>query len=580
MTARQLAATGMLAAALGSAVALGHVPAGWSLPPERPSARQPFEHRAATPYPVSPEVVPERIRSALAQPRTSDRAGAVEWRLESAALVRSSPDPLRLDTASGLPLDRLRALAVATDGAVWAGGSGGVVRYTGRTHAWERWQVFAGRRDLPSDDVLALAAGEDGAMWVRTSAGLSHLRFTALSLDEKASLVERRVRTRHVRHGLVADTVLAVPGDLTTSHQYPTDNDGLWTAIYAAAQSYRYAVTRSDQARDRAIESLSALVRLEAITGRSGFPARSFRRHDEPRTEHGEWHWTADRQWEWKGDTSADELVGHFYAFAVGHDLLPDGPIKADIRRAVTRIADHLIRHRYSLVDLDGQPTRWGHWGLEYFTTAEGKEEQGLRATQLLSHMLVAAHVTGEPRFRDEYRRLIETHRYHERMQTYLAHRLELNYSDEQLAMLSFHPLFRYERDRALRAHYVRAMDQWWLNIQREDNPLWIYIYAQANPDGAARLDRAAHTMARMPLDLVAWSARNSHRLDVPRAPGPDRHRKPQTTRLLPPDERHVQRWNSNPFELDGGRQGKAEDDGAAYLLPYWFGRYYGYIAD
>ncbi len=581
MTPRRFATACALAAALGHTAALGQAPSGWSPPPARPSARQPFEHRAATPYPVPSASVPDSIRTALAQPRAADSAGGAHWRLEPGALVRAAPEPLRLDAAAGLPLDHLRVLAVATDGAVWAGGSGGVVRFTGRAHPWERWQVFAGRRYLPSDDVLALSAGEDGAMWVRTGAGLSHLRLVPLSLDEKASLVEQRVRARHVRHGLVADSVLAVPGDLSTSHQYPSDNDGLWTAIYAAAQSYRYAVTRSDEARDRATASLSALVRLEGITGHPGFPARSFRHRDEPRHDDGEWHWTADRQWEWKGDTSADELVGHFYAFALGHDLLPDGPIKADIRQAVTRIADHLIRHRYTLVDLDGHATRWGHWGLDYFQTEEGKEEQGLRATQLLSHMLVAAHVTGEPRFRVEYRRLIDQHRYHERMQTYLPNRLELNFSDEQLAMLSFYPLFRYERDPALRAVFLRAMDQWWLNIQREDNPLWIYIYAQASPDGPARLDRAAHTMVRLPLDLVSWSAHNSHRLDVPRAADPDRHRRPQTTRLLPPpDERHVQRWNGNPFELDGGRHGTAEDDGAAYLLPYWMGRYYGYITE
>ena len=65
-----------------------------------------------------------------------------------------------------------------------------------------------------------------------------------------------------MRHGLVADSALAVPGDLASSHQYPNDNDGLWTAIYAAAQSYRYAVTRSEEARERATAALSALVRL------------------------------------------------------------------------------------------------------------------------------------------------------------------------------------------------------------------------------------------------------------------------------------------------------------------------------
>jgi hypothetical protein len=415
---------------------------------------------------------------------------------------------------------------------------------------------------------------------VRTSAGVSHLRLLAVSLDDKASQIEHRLRARHVRHGLVADSLLAVPGDLASSHQYPSDNDGLWTAIYAAAQSYRYGVTRSEEALERATAALAALVRLEAITGHDGFPARSVRHRDEPRQADGEWHWTADREWEWKGDTSSDELVGHFFAFAVGHDLLPDGPIKADIRRAVTRIADHLIRHRYYLIDVDGQPTRWGRWGLDYFETEEGRQEQALRATELLSHMAVAAHVTGEARFAAEYRRLIDEHRFHERMQTYLSNRVELNFSDEELAMLSFDPLLRYERDPTLQGHYRRAMDQWWQNMQREDSPLWIYMYAQANPGAAAPLDRAAHALVRMPLDLVTWSAHNGHRLDVPRAQDDDRHGRPQTLRLLPPDERHVQKWNSNPFELDGGRGGRGEDDGAAFLLPYWFGRYYGYITD
>jgi hypothetical protein len=146
--------------------------------------------------------------------------------------------------------------------------------------------------------------------------------------------------------------------------------------------------------------------------------------------------------------------------------------------------------------------------------------------------------------------------------------------------MLSFDPLFRYERDETLRAAFRRAMDQWWQNIQREDNPLWIYIYAQANPAAAVPLDRAAHTLVRLPLDLTTWSVHNGHRLDVQVASENDRHGRAQTTRLLPPDERHVQKWNSNPFELDGGNAGRGEDDGAAYLLPYWMGRYYGYIAD
>ena len=43
---------------------------------------------------------------------------------------------------------------------------------------------------------------------------------------------------------------------------------------------------------------------------------------------------------------------------------------------------------------------------------------------------------------------------------------------------------------------------------------------------------------------------------------------------LLPPDERRMTRWNSQPFILDGGQGGKDELAGDEFLLPYWMARY------
>jgi hypothetical protein len=37
-------------------------------------------------------------------------------------------------------------------------------------------------------------------------------------------------------------------------------------------------------------------------------------------------------------------------------------------------------------------------------------------------------------------------------------------------------------------------------------------------------------------------------------------------------------KWNSNPFDMDGGSDGRGEDDGAAFLLPYWLGRHHGLL--
>jgi hypothetical protein len=81
-----------------------------------------------------------------------------------------------------------------------------------------------------------------------------------------------------------------------------------------------------------------------------------------------------------------------------------------------------------------------------------------------------------------------------------------------------------------------------------------------------------------MPIDTIEWTVTNSGRKEVVMARASDRFQKRQAVTLLPPDERPVMKWNSNPFDIDGGSDGRGEDDGAAFLLPYWMGRYHGLL--
>jgi hypothetical protein len=338
-------------------------------------------------------------------------------------------------------------------------------------------------------------------------------------------------------------------------------------------------VTKDSEALDSLRKSVDAMLRLEAITGRKGFPARSFRQKNEPRHNDGTWHFTPDDEWEWKADTSSDELVGHFFAYSIVYDLSSaDETLKKRLRGAVSRIADHLIDHRYNLTDLHGGPTRWGRYDEAYFETEDGREERALRSLELLSHLKVAYHMTRNSRYDREYHKLISEMNYHGNTTTYLKLRQELNYSDEELAMLSYYPLFRYEKDPELLRTYREGLEQWWANIQREDNPLWIFIYAFCNPARRARTGLAARTLYRIPMDLIKWSVTNSQRHDVPLDMSPERHDRVQTSRLLPPDERRVMKWNGNPFQLDDQGDGRGEDDGAFFLLPYWLGRYHGFL--
>jgi hypothetical protein len=145
--------------------------------------------------------------------------------------------------------------------------------------------------------------------------------------------------------------------------------------------------------------------------------------------------------------------------------------------------------------------------------------------------------------------------------------------------MLTFYNLFRYEKDFDLLERYYRpALNSWWENMVREESPLWTFIYAMAQPNAPADMASAVRTLYRMPVDTIEWTVKNSDRKGEIMAAAPDRFGHRQAVTLLPPDERPVMKWNSNPFDIDGGSDGRGEDDGAAFLLPYWMGRYAGLL--
>jgi hypothetical protein len=467
--------------------------------------------------------------------------------------------------------------ATASDGAVWYGTRHGVNRVDPKAPPRDRNQYFAGKRYLPDDEALQLAADQAAGMWVRTKTGVSHIELRTMTLAAKAALFEERVHARHDRHGLVSPSNLRTPGDVSTNQMRDDDNDGLWTSVYAAAECFRYAVTHSSEALANAVKSTEAVLFLEEVAGKRGFPARSYIRKGEPMPDSGEWHWTPDGQYYWKGDTSSDEIVGHFFLYGVATDLLPDAALKNRIAETAARIMDHILDHGYYLIDVNGKPTTWGRWSQTYFQQEPG--DSALNSMELLSFLKTAALITGNTRYAKEYKKVAIDLGYARLATRYKELREEINYSDEELAMLSFYNLFRYETDGELLDRYYRpALNQWWENIAREENPLWTFIYALAQANAPADMASAVRTLYRMPADTVEWTVRNSNRKEVIMDAAADRFQRRQATVLLPPDERPVMKWNSNPFDIDGGSDGRGEDDGAAFLLPYWMGLYHGFL--
>lgn len=365
------------------------------------------------------------------------------------------------DLTMPMPDSDLHDLQILRDGTLWAATSRGLWR---RRPGEARVHYYAGRRYVPHPYCRALAPGGDGTMWVATAAGLAHLAELPMTLEEKAARFEQRVRRRHLRlDGFVTSSRLHRPGDLRTSEPWPSDNDGLWTALYLSAESYRYAATGSPEARRFAGQAFAAMERLEAVTTVPGFPTKAIVPPGHPEADAGgvPWYPSADGRWLWKGDCSSDEIDGHMYGYSIFYDLAAGADERLRVQALVDRIMGHILDHGFLVVGPDGRHTRWGVWAPAYLNGDDRwKAERGLNSLEILAHLRTAHHITGQQRYLDAYYTLIEQHRYAENAR---RQKIDLpghmNHSDDELAFISYYTLLRYEDDPALRAIYLESLD-------------------------------------------------------------------------------------------------------------------------
>lgn len=481
-----------------------------------------------------------------------------------------------------LPESKINVIAGHIDGSVWLGTPRGAVHYVAQDNLpVGRFEYFSGKRWLPEDDVhgIGFEPGKNSSVvWIETQKGFSRIEYKPMTLEEKSRAFVERIRARHVRWGMTADSDLKIPGDLSSNQMVSSDNDGLWTQMYLAAEVFRHKVTGAADALANARQALEAMIRLEEITGVPGFPARSIIKIGEDlQPEDGEWRTTPDGAWRWKGDTSSDEIVGHYFGFAVFYDLVANEAEKRRIASLIDRLTTHILDHNYQLIDLDGKRTRWGFWGPDAIW--EDADETGLRALHILSHLRVAHHITGKQRYLDAYQSLIRDHRYHlltRNQKINIPGRI--NHSDDELAFLSYYPLLQYEVDPELKNVYIESLARSWQIERPERNPLWNFIYAVGA--GAKEFDQseAIRTLLEIPMDQISWTVRNSSRADLMADTMSDRFKRGQSLTVLPYDELPMSKWNGNPYRIDGGNEGRSEDDGAYFLLPYWLGRHHNLI--
>ncbi|WP_228694420.1 transcriptional regulator [Lunatimonas sp.] len=477
----------------------------------------------------------------------------------------------------GLPYGPATAIHQGIDG-LWLGTLRGAI------HQSETWRYYAGKRWLPTDQVTAILSMENGKTWIGTHEGISEISKLPMTLDRKADSIENVIDVRHNRLGLVNRSKLRTPGDLTTSYMDNEDNDGLWTACYLIAQCYRYAVTKSPDAKEKATRTFEALERLETVSGISGYPARSYARAEDSvtpsRSPHPKiWHPSPDGNWQWLDDTSSDEITGHIYSVSLFHDLVADETEKHKAANLIDRIVTHILDNDYHLIDYDGLPTRWGIWHPDSLNNSPNwMFERGLNSLQILSFLQTAHHFTQNPRYEQVYRTLVDAHGYLENARyAKVTAPFDISHSDDILNFFPYYNLMRYlPVDHPDYFVFQTSLERTWQAVRSDRMPVW-NVFASALLKIDADLQLALQEIQAFPIDLISWRMENSHRWDLRRDYLAHRTLRDQADRPIPSQEGNISRWNTNPKLMDSGDGGLTEDSGTYYLVAYWMGRYFGF---
>lgn len=554
--------------------------------PRRPEPRQP---------PVKSDV---RVMSVAA-----DRTGHL-WAATNSGLFASDGEQWwqHLGRQDGVPYEVMTCLHLAANGDIWGGTTEGAWRLRDG-----QFRYFWGRRWLPGNRVRAVWTDAKGRAWLDTDGGVACIEERPTTLAQKAAHFDRATQERHNRRGFISHILLKVPGDATQGCRFHvSDNDGLWNAIYVGAMAFRYAATKDPAARTQARQAMEAMIELERLTGISGYPARAVATDDElkagvdgvnlegtvrvPGENDKIWFRSPVDPKVWcKGDTSSDEIDGHYFAWYVYHELVADAAEKRRIAGIVRRATDHILKHGYTLVGHTGRKTRWGIWAPELIN--RDPFYVGLRplnSLEILAYLKIAEHLTGDRKYAQAADELIQKHHY--LLNTLLIRRgrdgqwERINHSDDEMLYLMYYPLLRLEKDPDCRRVLLQSLVHTWedtpgeQSIRGEHSPLYNFIYG-ALTGRRCDVGEAVQTLQDWPWDMTEWTVRNSHRHDVRVKVGRgDRHGQAELDRVLPASERRLSRWNGNPWVADGGGDGRQEDDGAAWALAYWIGVYHGYL--
>jgi len=370
---------------------------------------------------------------------------------------------------------------------------------------------------------------------------------------------------------------------------YNMPDNAYMTGIHLGTLAMRYAVTGDADTRREAGDSIKALDLLCTVSGIKGLLARSAIPFDTPFNDDGEWHFTLDRKYLWRGDVSTDQMVGVMYGFSLAYDLVADDAQKAVIARDVADLVDYILAGGLRIIDVDGQPTRWGHYEPDYVFNQEP-----MNALLFLQHLKIALQVTSDVKYRTLYEYYALTLGYldvsvHARSMADPTIPDNVNHSDDVLLYLAYYPLLRQELLNPFRAKYLESLSRAWNGadgfpgVKPEMNPLFGFAVAQFLGDNSG-VANGVQTLKWFPLGMkwtpatIAGYESLFSFTDDPTITSPA----PAFGQAVPIDRRpnDWSAWVQDPYIAGPRTTDPAQEyNGHDYLAAYWLGRFGSFIA-
>ena len=217
------------------------------------------------------------------------------------------------------------------------------------------------------------------------------------------------------------------------------ENDGLWNALYTAAQAFKYAVTRDEQTLKNIKLLLEGEVTRMKITGVPGLLTRQYVMPGIPGLSAPEdlSHYTVDADklnnkwvrigdegcvwsvdpatmqwqksdhcgleeyagWKWLDNVSKDEYSGHMFMLAALSQLVEDEEVRATVADMAGQVGAHMVRNGMDFTDWDGRVTEHGK-----IRAGVMDDFVGFNAAMALSFIKVAHAASGNEKLDKWYR--------------------------------------------------------------------------------------------------------------------------------------------------------------------------------